>query len=423
MNRLTVFDSTLASVPFLADKLSFALSLARAGVDVIDFGYPTTSEANFVLAQELTGQLEKTQAQLAVSSFPDKELIRRTASVFETRNKGILQLAFPVSDNLIESKCGCYRKELLDRMTQAVEFACKHASVVMVQAEDATLADREFLFVFCKDACAAGAKIISLQDTQGVASPISVRQLLKILWMSIDDLRSRRCQLSFHARNDRGLALANSLSSVYGGCEIVETALSGLGPGVGTTPTEEFALTLADKQEEFSATSNLNPARLGDLAKALHHSIGLPPHPSKPLIGRYNRKAQTLRLECANEKSEILCIGSQIKYQPNGAPKFKVIFSIKTLEGETDILGYGERLEDAVLVAVQNLQNAPTKVENVEANFFAGKVACYAEIEPKSRKGEMVAIEQVGGSVEVCLFEMCLEVMRCCAAQNGAQQK
>jgi hypothetical protein len=259
--------------------------------------------------------------------------------------------------------------------------------------------------VFCKSAIAAGAKIVSLEDTQGVASPISVRQLIKFLWMSIDDFRSRRCQLSFRASNDRGLALANSLSAVFGGCELVEASLAGVGAGVGTAPIEELALTLGDKQEEFGAKAGLDSVRLGELAKSLFGILGRPPSPDKPLIGRLSRQKRALRLQSSNARSEVVLVRAQTQYLQAESPRFKVLFSVRTKEGETELLGYGERIEEAVLMSVRYLPGAPEKIENVEISFCAGFLSCYAEIDG-------IAIERVGGVPEVCLLEMCLEVMR-----------
>jgi hydroxymethylglutaryl-CoA lyase len=86
----------------------------------------------------------------------------------------------------------------------------------------------------------AGAKEINLADTTGMATPYSVRSLIRRVKKAFPDIR-----ISLHLHDTRGLGLANMLSGYEVGIRIFDVCAGGLGGcpfvkgAAGNVPTED----------------------------------------------------------------------------------------------------------------------------------------------------------------------------------------
>jgi 4-hydroxy 2-oxovalerate aldolase len=84
----------------------------------------------------------------------------------------------------------------------------------------------------------AGADYINLADSAGYLTPADVRARIGALKANI------KIPVGFHAHNNLGLAVANSLTAVEEGAAYIDATLRGLGAGAGNTQLEVFAAVL-----------------------------------------------------------------------------------------------------------------------------------------------------------------------------------
>jgi len=116
MRRITIFDTTLrdgdqaAGMAFLRNaKPPLALALADAGVDIIETGFPLSSDADFYACRETAAALRgNSTAKAAMMCRAHAAEIRRTANILgET---GVLHITLPVSDShiaaMFNAECG-----------------------------------------------------------------------------------------------------------------------------------------------------------------------------------------------------------------------------------------------------------------------------------------------------------------------------
>jgi 4-hydroxy 2-oxovalerate aldolase len=87
-----------------------------------------------------------------------------------------------------------------------------------------------------------------------------------------------RCQVGFHAHNNLGFALGNSLAAVEAGAAQIDGCLRGLGAGAGNAPTE----LLAAMFDRLGFKSALNTFKLCDAAE---HMLA-PMMPFQPIPNR-----------------------------------------------------------------------------------------------------------------------------------------
>jgi hydroxymethylglutaryl-CoA lyase len=109
-------------------------------------------------------------------------------------------------------------------------FGCVYEGAI---SERAVLAAAEKMI-------SAGVNEINLADSSGMANPLSIRSLVKLVTREFPDLR-----ISLHLHDTRGLGLANMFSGYEAGVRVFDVCAGGLGGcpfikgAAGNVPTED----------------------------------------------------------------------------------------------------------------------------------------------------------------------------------------
>ena len=85
---------------------------------------------------------------------------------------------------------------------------------------------------------AAGADYINLADSAGYLLPNDVTERVQAL------VNGLSIPVGFHAHNNLGLAVANSIAAIEAGAEYIDATCRGLGAGAGNTQLEVLAAVL-----------------------------------------------------------------------------------------------------------------------------------------------------------------------------------
>jgi 4-hydroxy 2-oxovalerate aldolase len=83
-----------------------------------------------------------------------------------------------------------------------------------------------------------GADVVYVVDSAGAMLPDDVRRKVGLLRENL------AVAVGFHAHNNLGLAVGNTVAAVEAGATVVDGCLAGLGAGAGNTPTEVLAAVL-----------------------------------------------------------------------------------------------------------------------------------------------------------------------------------
>ena len=103
----------------------------------------------------------------------------------------------------------------------------------------------------------AGADYINLADSAGYMTPHDVRLRIEALRAAV------KPPIGFHAHNNLGLVVANSLAAVEAGAGYIDATCRGLGAGAGNTQIEVFCAVL----ERLGYDTGINTFALMDLAE------------------------------------------------------------------------------------------------------------------------------------------------------------
>ncbi len=131
---------------------------------------------------------------------------------------------------------------------KTIEYACANEVMVNAYLEDFSNGireDEEYVFEVTKVLFDLGVKRVMLADTLGVLSPNEVKKYVLKMVEKFPNLH-----FDFHAHNDYGLSVANSLAAVNAGVKGVHSTVNGLGERTGNTPLEVLVPALNDFTKE-----------------------------------------------------------------------------------------------------------------------------------------------------------------------------
>lgn len=278
LKDIKIVDTTLrdgeqtAGVVFTIDeKLEIARKLSNAGVFQLEVGVPAMGGSE----KEAIKAIVKSNLKSSIMGWNRAV----TSDIQESIDCGLDAVAISISasDIHITEKLKKSREWVLDTITRAVNFAKSHGLYVSANAEDASRADKEFLFQFINTVEAAGADRIRYCDTVGVLDPISTYETMKELSSRIN------IPIEIHTHNDFGMATAATIAALEGGASFASVTVNGLGERAGNAALEEVVMALKYIKKYdmgFDVTKIKDICEF--VAKASHREIP----PNKPIVGK-----------------------------------------------------------------------------------------------------------------------------------------
>jgi 2-isopropylmalate synthase len=292
MKRIIILDTTLRDgdqAPGMAmtpdDKLAVALMLESAGVDIIEAGFPASSQRDFEAVRLIAAAI-KNSFVCAMARALEKD-IEKAAEAVKGAANGFIHLSLATSPIHRKEKLRMSKDEVIKNAVNAVKYAKHRCSLVEIGAEDATRTEPEFLRDFYIAATEAGADVINIADTSGYALPEGFAVLTRYIAGSVPRILSGQARISVHCHNDLGLALANTLAGISAGASQAEVTLMGIGERAGNAALEELAAVMKVRNDGFAGyETGLVPSLLLPACELLSSMEALAPCVTKPLAGR-----------------------------------------------------------------------------------------------------------------------------------------
>ncbi|MFT3754778.1 MAG: 2-isopropylmalate synthase [Pseudoxanthomonas sp.] len=287
-NNVRIFDTTLrdgeqspgcSMTP--QQKVVMARALAELGVDIIETGFPASSQSDRE-AMALIGR-ELREPTLAVLSRCLEADIDTSLRALESAAKPYLHVFLSTSPLHREHKLRMNKEQVLESVRKHVAYAKQHIDQIEFSAEDATRTEIEFLAQVVEVAIAAGATTINLPDTVGFTTPEEIREMFRKLIADVPG--ADKVIFSTHCHNDLGLAVANSLAALEGGARQIEGSINGIGERAGNCAIEEVAMALKVRNAFYPFQTNINTNRIVPTSQLLSRLVGMPVQRNKAVVG------------------------------------------------------------------------------------------------------------------------------------------
>ena len=293
MDRVIIFDTTLRdgeqSPGFsmnTMEKLEMARQLARLNVDVIEAGFPISSEDDFEATREVARQVGTLDGAPSICGLSRVGLgdIDRCWEAVKHAHKPRIHTFVATSDIHLKYKLRKSRAEVMKAAVEAVRHARGYCEDVEFSPEDASRSDFDYMCDVLEAVIGAGARTINIPDTVGYAIPQEWGQRIARIQ---ERLKRHQGQfvLSVHCHNDLGQAVANSLTAILNGARQVECTINGIGERAGNASLEEIVMALKTRKDFFDVDTRMRTEEIFRTSRLLSHITGVHVQPNKAVVG------------------------------------------------------------------------------------------------------------------------------------------
>jgi len=289
-DTVRIFDTTLrdgeqspGATLTLPEKLEIARHLEAMGVDVIEAGFPISSDGDFESVRAIAAEVtESVVCGLARCTPKD---IERAGEAVKDAAKPRIHVFCATSKIHREHKLRKGKQEILDLSVRSIKQALQYTKDVEFSPEDASRTELEFLEEITQAAIEAGATTINLPDTVGYATPKGYGEIFSHLIKKLPIIRERRIVLSSHCHDDLGLAVANSLAAIENGARQVECTINGIGERAGNAALEEIVMALRTRGDYFKAATRIDTTKIYPASRMVSTLTGLTVQRNKAIVG------------------------------------------------------------------------------------------------------------------------------------------
>ena len=285
---IKIFDTTLrdgeqspgASLT-IPQKIEIAHQLEALGVDIIEAGFPISSDGDFQAVKQVSAAVKNaTVAGLARSL--EKDITAAGAAVADAAHPRI-HVFCATSEIHLKHKFKRAQDEILKLSVDAVRFAKSIVDDIEFSPEDASRTDPAFLRQFVQAIIEAGATTVNIPDTVGYATPEHFHQIISDLMANVPNIND--AVISVHCHNDLGLAVANSLAAVRAGAGQVECTINGLGERAGNCSLEEVVMALKVRADHYGVRTNINTQQIFKTSRMVSALTGMQVQRNKAIVG------------------------------------------------------------------------------------------------------------------------------------------
>ncbi|HSH06711.1 MAG TPA: 2-isopropylmalate synthase [Burkholderiales bacterium] len=287
--RLIIFDTTMrdgeqspgASMT-KDEKLRIARALERMRVDVIEAGFPASSNGDFEAVQAIANTI-KDSVVCGLCRANDRD-IQRGIDALKGAKAWRVHTFIATSPLHMKVKLRMSPEQVLEQTRLSVRYAKNACPDVEFSPEDGSRSEIDFLCRVLEAAIAEGATTINIPDTVGYAVPEQFGTFIKTLREKIPN--SDKALWSVHCHNDLGMAVANSLAAVtIGGARQIECTINGLGERAGNTSLEEIVMAVRTRGDFFDLETGIDTTQIVPTSRLVSQITGFVVQPNKAVVG------------------------------------------------------------------------------------------------------------------------------------------
>src|SRR5215213_5436734 len=287
--NVRIFDTTLrdgeqspGATLTQSEKLEIARQLEALGVDVIEAGFPVSSNGDFESVHAIASEITKaTVAGLARCHPKD---IERAGNAIKHAKRGRIHVFCATSKIHREHKLRKGKEDIIKLAVESIMAAREYTSDAEFSPEDASRTELEFLEEIVQAAIEAGATTINMPDTVGYATPKTYGEIFAHIRQKLNT-DARGVILSAHCHDDLGLAVANSLAAVENGARQVECTINGIGERAGNAALEEIVMAIKTRHDFYKVGTRIDTTKIWPASRMVSTLTGLVVQRNKAIVG------------------------------------------------------------------------------------------------------------------------------------------
>jgi 2-isopropylmalate synthase len=290
-DAVRIFDTTLRDgeqspgcTLTLPEKLEIARHLEAMGVDIIEAGFPISSEGDFESVRAIAAEVSRSVVCGLARSTPKD--VERAGEAVKHAAKPRIHIFCATSKIHREHKLRKGKEDIIRISVETIQQARQYTDNIEFSPEDASRTEMEFLEEITQAAIEAGATTINLPDTVGYATPAGYGKIFSHLIAKLPIIRERGTILSAHCHNDLGMAVANSLAAVENGARQVECTINGIGERAGNAAMEEIVMALRTRHDFYKVDTRIDATKIHPISRMVSTFTGLTVQRNKAIVGQ-----------------------------------------------------------------------------------------------------------------------------------------
>ena len=286
-DRVIIFDTTLRDAEqtpgaslALREKIEIAHQLARLNVDVIEAGFPISSDQDYNAVRRIAHEVEgPVICGLSRAIFKD---IDRAGEALKDAPRPRIH-TFIGTSPLHISMVGKTPDQVLQMAVDAVARAKSHCEDVEFSPMDAARTEPQYLHDVIEATIEAGATTINIPDTVGYAVPDQFGRIIRNICEKVPNVD--QAIISVHCHDDLGMATINALEALRNGARQVECTVNGLGERAGNTSLEEVVMAVKTRGDYFDLYTDIKTREIVNTSRLVSRLMGIVVPPNKPIVG------------------------------------------------------------------------------------------------------------------------------------------
>ena len=288
IEKIIIFDTTLrdgeqapGATMTLKQKLDIAYFLNKMKVDVIEAGFPISSDNEFKAVNEVAKIADySTIAGLARANRRDIDAVIESTKPAKRKR---VHTFISTSSIHMKYKLEMDSEQVLEAIYDSVKYARNFCDDVEWSCEDGTRSDENFLYKCFDTAIKAGATTVNIADTVGYIMPSEFIKLIKNIQNNVANID--KSVFSVHCHNDLGFAVANSIASLNMGVRQLHCTINGLGERAGNASLEEIVMTLITRKDFLPYYTDVITEYFTEISKLVSLASGFIIPPNKAIVG------------------------------------------------------------------------------------------------------------------------------------------
>lgn len=290
-SRILLFETSLGDGGIAAgaslsqhEKIELAHQVAALGVDGIVVGVPMSSPGDFAAVEAIAGRSRRWSELPVIAATARPIAVDIDTCWRAVRSAKRPRIIVACSPDSMSSSAGqaLAADEVVREVSTAVMRARSHCGDVQLSIHDAILSGCPGLVgQVVAAAFDAGVGTVCLVDSRGYALPADVNEVVAHLVGATQGAGT----IGFHARDDLGLATANSLAAAVAGARHLECGITGFGDRAGNAALEEVAMILTARRVALPFATGINHAAIYRTAQLVSTLAGNPIPPHKSVLG------------------------------------------------------------------------------------------------------------------------------------------
>jgi len=210
------------------DKIELAIMLDELGVYEIEAGIPImqTESKDYITEIKKACKFSKISVWSRMNPTDVKQAV--------LCKPDIIHIGAPVSYVQIYGKLKKNKTWVQKVLSECIDIAISAGIEVTVGFEDASRSDEGFMINTAKMIEKLGVNTVRVADTVGILTPHRSAELVKKLLSQVG------LDIEFHAHNDLGMGIANSIASAKAGAKYIDCTLLGIGERSGNCDLYKF---------------------------------------------------------------------------------------------------------------------------------------------------------------------------------------